>query len=142
MLSMAHRLIACETDPSKTKSGKLQKLGGGQKIFIFRWGGGGGPMRGGSEKFHFHGGGGYFSGGRLIPLCTLYSFYFTSISKIYITLLMASSIIADQFFCCVIYSSFYQAHYLGMFMLCLFTCPYQINSSSNDSFEGLLSSSA
>ena len=38
---MAHRLIACETDPSKTKSGKLQKLGGGQKIFIFRWGGGG-----------------------------------------------------------------------------------------------------
>ena len=55
--SMAHRLIACETDPSKTKSGKLQKLGGGQK-FSFLGGGGGCPVRWRSENFHFHGGGG------------------------------------------------------------------------------------
>ena len=39
----SHKLIACQTDSSNTKSGKLQKLGG-QKIFIFRgrivpWGG-------------------------------------------------------------------------------------------------------
>ena len=38
-----HKLIACQTDSSNTKSGKLQKLGGGQKIFIFR---GGYPIRG------------------------------------------------------------------------------------------------
>ena len=30
-----HKLIACQTDSSNTKSGKLQKLGG-WKIFIFR----------------------------------------------------------------------------------------------------------
>ena len=45
-----HKLIACQTDSSNTKSGKLQKLGGGQKIFIFRGvallGGGGGNFLG------------------------------------------------------------------------------------------------
>ena len=39
-----HKLIACQTDFSNMKSGKLQKLGGSRKIFIFRgvivlWGG-------------------------------------------------------------------------------------------------------
>ena len=71
-----HKLIACQTDSSNTKSGKLQKLGGGQKIFIFR---GDCPMRGRSENFHLclgRGhcpirGGGWFSRGRLITLCTL-----------------------------------------------------------------------
>ena len=36
----SHKLIACQTDSSNTKSGKLQKLGGGWKIFIFKGGGG------------------------------------------------------------------------------------------------------
>ena len=53
---LPHKLIACQTDSSNTKSGKLQKLGGSKKIFIFRGGSGGCPMRGRSENFHFHGG--------------------------------------------------------------------------------------
>ena len=54
-------------DSSNRKSGNLQKLGGGQKIFIF--GRGGCPMWGRSENFHFEGscpisgGGGNFLGG-------------------------------------------------------------------------------
>ena len=63
-----HKLITCQTDSANTKSGKLQKLGRGQKILVFKEGGGGFPMRGRSENFHFHGdcpirgGGGNFLG--------------------------------------------------------------------------------
>ena len=57
----SHKLIACQTDSSNTKSGKLQKLGG-QKIFIFR--GGDCPMRGRSEHFLFRGGCPIRMGGR------------------------------------------------------------------------------
>ena len=53
-------------DSSNTKSGKLQKLTEGQKIFKFRRGGRGFPMRGRSENFHFEGGGALLWGGNLL----------------------------------------------------------------------------
>ena len=62
-----YKLSACQTDSSNTKSGKLQKLGGSWKIFIFKGRGlsyegevrkvsfsGGRPIRGGCN---FLGGG-------------------------------------------------------------------------------------
>ena len=51
---MVHKLIAYQTDSSNTKSGKLQKLGGGQKIFIFS---GGLSYEGEVRKFSFSGSG-------------------------------------------------------------------------------------
>ena len=61
-----HKLIACQTDSSNTKSGKLQKLGGGQKIFIFFGGGGGLSYEGVVRKFSFSRGLSYWGGGNFL----------------------------------------------------------------------------
>ena len=60
------------------RSEELVKLGGGQKNFIFRRGGGGLPYEGEVRKFSFSGKGlpfegkGWFSRGRLISFCMLW----------------------------------------------------------------------